>query len=260
MVAALLPVKEFCRSKQRLAGFLTSQERALLARTMFEDVWDALREAERGGQALERLLVVSAEPYVIARCREEGVACLEEKEARSHSDSVRLATQWAMGRGVTSLLSVPIDTPALTAPEILALLELHPGPLAHARGSDCRYAVVVAPSADGSGTNALLRTPPDAIAPQFGPGSCRLHVQEAETKGLLWRVSPSPGLSADIDTPEDIEAFLSTEWVQASTPVLLTGKNACPTRRCRTWALLQQWFDFAHHRLVGSRGSVPAWH
>ena len=242
MVAALLPVKEFCRAKQRLAGFLTSQERALLARTMFEDVWDALREAERGGQALlrqgsggqalERLLVVSAEPYVIARCREEGVACLEEEEARSHSDSVRLATQWAMGLGVTSLLSVPIDTPALTAPEILALLELHPGPLAHARGSDCRYAVVVAPSADGSGTNALLRTPPDAIAPQFGPDSCRLHVQEAETKGLLWRVFPSPGLSADIDTPEDIEAFLSTE------------------RRCRTWALLQHW--------VGSRGRVPA--
>ena len=223
MVAALLPVKEFCRSKQRLAGFLTPQEGTLLARTMFEDVWDALREAERRGQGLERLLVVSAEPFVIARCREGGVACLEEEEPRSHSDSVRLATQWAMDLGVTSLLSVPIDTPALTAAEILTLLERHR-----------RYAVVVAPSADGSGTNALLRTPPDAIAPQFGPGSCQLHVQEAETKGLLWRVFPSPGLSADIDTPEDVEAFLSIE------------------RHCRTWALLDQW--------VRSRGRVPAWH
>ena len=232
MAAVLLPVKEFDRAKRRLAGFLSPPERALLARAMFDDAWEVLREAvgrqqallRQGfrGQALERLLVVSAEPYVIARCRAEGVACLEEKASSTHSDSVRRATHWAMGLGVTSLLSVPIDTPAMTAEELLTLLEL-------AR----RYSVVIVPSADGSGTNALLRTPPDAIAPRFGPGSCRLHIEEAERNGLDWLVHRSPGLLADIDTLEDVEAFLSME------------------RKGRTWALLQQW--------AGARSKVAAW-
>ena len=222
MVAALLPVKEFHRAKHRLAGFLSPAERALLARAMFDDVWEVLREAVGRKHGPEQLLVTSAEPYVIERCQAEGVACLEEKDSSTHSDSVRRATHWAMSLGVTSLLSVPIDTPAMTAEELLTLLEL-------AR----RYSVVIVPSADGSGSNALLRTPPDAIAPRFGPGSCRLHIEEAERNGLDWLVHRSPGLLADIDTPEDVEAFLSME-----------GKG-------RTWVLLQQW--------VGSRGKVAAW-
>ena len=228
MAAVLLPVKEFHRAKHRLAGWLSAPERALLARAMFDDVLEVLREAVERKQGPEQLLVISAEPYVIARCREEGVpcleelACLEEKDSSTHSDSVRRATQWAIGFGVTSLLSVPIDTPAMTAAELLTLLEL-------AR----RYSVVIVPSADGSGTNALLRTPPDAIAPRLGPGSCRLHIEEAERNGLDWLVHRSPGLLADIDTPEDVEAFLSIK------------------RQGRTWTLLQQW--------VGSRSKVVAW-
>lgn len=222
MVAGLLPVKEFHRSKCRLAGFLSPPERALLSRAMFDDVWEVLREAVEGRQGLEQLLVVSAEPYVLARCREQGVACLEEAEPSSHSESVRQATHWAMSLGVTSLLSVPIDTPAMTVEELSTLVGL-------AR----RYSVVIVPAADGNGTNALLRTPPDAIEPRFGPNSCRLHVEEAERKGLDWVVARVPGLQADIDTPGDVEAFLSME------------------RKGHTWELLQQW--------TGSRGKVLAW-
>ena len=116
---------------------------------------------------------------------------------------------------VTSLLSVPIDTPAVTASEILALLELRR-----------RFPVVIVPSADGLGTNALLRTPPDAIHPHFGPGSCSLHVQEAETKGLASLVRPSPGLGSDIETPEDLQNFAS--------------QNDSGGRPCRTRELVRR--------------------
>lgn len=210
MIAALLPVKVFARSKERLAGLLTPPERELLARAMLEDVWAALR-ATRG---LDRLLVISAEPYVVARCRAEAIPCLEETEPHSHSESVQRATRWAVSLGVTSLLSVPIDTPAVTAQEISALAGL---------AQD--VAVVVAPSADGSGTNALLRTPPNAIQPHFGPGSCRLHLQEAEAKGLSRSIVSLPGFAADIDTPEDAENFLALH------------------RPCRTADLLRQFME-----------------
>jgi 2-phospho-L-lactate guanylyltransferase len=179
-----------------MAGVLSRPERAGLARAMFEDVWAALRRALQAGEELDRLLAVSSEPYVIARCRKAGVACLEETEQLSHSDSVNRATRWAMDLGATSLLSVPIDTPAVSEREILALCEFRR-----------RFGVVVVPARDGRGTNALLRTPPDAVAAHFGPDSCRLHVQEAGAKGLSCLVVPSPGLSADLDTAEDLKEF-----------------------------------------------------
>lgn len=231
MTAALLPVKEFRRSKHRLAGFLSPEERAALARAMFDDVWEVLREAVGRKRGLDQLLVVSAEPYVLDRCRQDGVAFLEEMGPSTHSDSVRRATEWAIGLGVTSLLSVPIDTPAMTATEILMLAGL-------AR----RHSVVVVPSADGTGTNALLRTPPNAIEPHFGPGSCRLHIEEVESKGWDWVVVQPPGLLADIDTPEDAEAFLS---------LIGSSEGEGTNRASRTTALLREW--------VRSRNGVPAW-
>src|SRR5579872_4113407 len=119
MIAALLPVKVFSRSKERLAGFLTPAERAQLARTMFEDVWSALLQTLSLKQGLERLLVVSAEPHVLAACRRRGIECMEEDNQQSHSRSVKAATQWAMDSGATTLLSLPIDTPGITPLEIL---------------------------------------------------------------------------------------------------------------------------------------------
>lgn len=231
MIAALLPVKEFHRSKHRLNGVFSPAERAALARAMFDDVWEMLREAVERKQGLDQLLVVSAEPYVLARCRADGVACLEEVGPSTHSDSVHRATEWAISRGVTSLLSVPIDTPAMTAGELLTLVGL-------AR----RHSVVVVPSADGSGTNALLRTPPDAIRPRFGPGSCRLHIEEAESRGLDWAVIRLPGLLADIDTAGDAEAFLS---------LIGSSERQATNRASRTAALLRQW--------IRLREGTPAW-
>ena len=200
MNAILLPVKPFADSKQRLADFLTPAERALLARAMFEDVWATLRRALESRQGLDRLLVISAEPYVLACCQKKGIACMEESDPVSHSESVNRATEWAMSLGVTSLLSVPIDTPGVTAGELVVMSQLR-----H------QFAVVVAHSADGTGTNALLRTPPDAIGAHFGPDSRRRHLEEARAKGLSSEVFECPGLMADVDTPEDLEQFLRLE-------------------------------------------------
>lgn len=196
MIAALLPVKTFQQSKERLTGYLSPEEREKLARIMFEDVWATLVETCAGRKGLDRLLVVTAEPYVLARCHKMQIPCLEEKKQISHADSVKQATEWAISLGATSLLSVPIDTPAITAGDVNALTRL----------ADC-FPVVVVPSADGTGTNALLRTPPNVIAPHFGPGSCPAHVAEAHERRLSVLVYGVSGFAADIDTPEDLQRF-----------------------------------------------------
>jgi 2-phospho-L-lactate guanylyltransferase len=66
------------------------------------------------------------------------------------------------------------------------------------------------PSADGTGTNALVRTPPDCIESRFGPGSFRAHLDQARSKGVPAEVLRVPGLMFDIDTPEDVAELLAS--------------------------------------------------
>jgi 2-phospho-L-lactate guanylyltransferase len=88
-------------------------------------------------------------------------------------------------------LLVPGDTPALDTADLDALL---------ARAEP----VVIVPDRHGTGTNALLLTPPGAIAPAFGPGSCERHQAAAEAAGVDHAVLRLPSLALDVDTPEDL--------------------------------------------------------
>jgi 2-phospho-L-lactate guanylyltransferase len=67
--------------------------------------------------------------------------------------------------------------------------------------------VVIVPDRHGTGTNALLLTPPNAIEPAFGPGSCRRHILLAEAARVSAEVVEVASLAVDIDTPEDLEAL-----------------------------------------------------
>ena len=51
--------------------------------------------------------------------------------------------------------------------------------------------VTIVPDRHGTGTNALLLDPPDAIAPSFGPGSFERHRQAAEAAGAELLVEPA---------------------------------------------------------------------
>jgi len=56
----------------------------------------------------------------------------------------------------------------------------------------------------GTGTNALVLAPPDAMAPGFGPDSFARHVAAAEEAGVSHRVELAASLAHDVDTPEDL--------------------------------------------------------
>ena len=83
--------------------------------------------------------------------------------------------------------------------ELAALLAHHgAGPLS----------VVIVPDRQGTGTNALLLTPPDVIAPAFGPGSFERHRDLAAAAGATCEVARPQTLLLDVDTPEDLAALL----------------------------------------------------
>jgi 2-phospho-L-lactate guanylyltransferase len=75
--------------------------------------------------------------------------------------------------------------------------------------SPSRYVTIV-PDRHGTGTNALVLAPPDAIRPAFGEGSRDRHVAAAREAGIPFGVEEIPSLALDLDTPADVVA-LTTE-------------------------------------------------
>jgi 2-phospho-L-lactate/phosphoenolpyruvate guanylyltransferase len=65
---------------------------------------------------------------------------------------------------------------------------------------------VIVPDRHGTGTNALLLSPPQVIAPAFGPGSRERHERLAAEAGVRCVVDEVRSLVLDVDTAEDLDA------------------------------------------------------
>ncbi|HUZ29804.1 MAG TPA: 2-phospho-L-lactate guanylyltransferase [Solirubrobacteraceae bacterium] len=188
---AILPVKAFSQAKQRLRHGLPDAIREALVEAMLADVLGALRLT-----AVDRVLVVTAAEAPRRIAQAHGARVLADEEA-GHNPAVALGIGQALSEGFDRALLVPGDCPALDPAEVDELLA-HPA---------STPSVLVVPDRHGTGTNALLLTPPDSIPPSFGPGSCERHLALAQARGVAAEVVRLPSLALDIDTPEDLEAL-----------------------------------------------------
>jgi len=190
---AILPVKRFELAKTRLREQLRADQRRGLAEAMVTDVLDALRSSPK----LAAVLVVTNEPAVAALAQARGASVLADPAESGQSAAAAVGIRHALAGGYQRALLVPGDCPALDAQTLRTLLERATSP----------PAVTIVSDRAGSGTNALLLTPADAIEPAFGPDSFARHRALAAAAGAAWHVEPLPGLLLDIDTPEDLEAL-----------------------------------------------------
>jgi 2-phospho-L-lactate/phosphoenolpyruvate guanylyltransferase len=192
VIFALLPVKSPKNAKQRLNGFLPAAHRETLARLMYEHTIAALFRA----RGIDRVVVVTSDNDIAEHARGAGALVFVETQQSSHSLSADRACLRALELGATTVLLVPIDVPLVTAQDFSRL------------AAAARPGVVVVPSSDGTGTNALVRTPPDVIESCFGPDSFRAHLEQASRKGVTAEVLRLPGLMLDIDTPGDVAELM----------------------------------------------------
>ena len=80
---------------------------------------------------------------------------------------------------------------------------------AHGRASDGAPGVTLVPSHDRRGTNCVLCSPPDVLPFAFGHDSFEPHCEAARAQGIAPRIIALPGLGLDIDTPDDLRAFMA---------------------------------------------------
>ena len=195
-VHAVVPVKDLGNAKQRLSVVLDQPARTALFRAMLEDVLEALA----GAASLAGIVLVTRDEEAMAMARRYGAGCLVEPENRGHTEAVEFAAKALAVRGAGALLQVPGDIPRVTSEEIEAVIAAHaPAP-----------AVTIAPSRDHRGSNAVLCSPPDMFPFRFGDDSFFPHLATARAIGIEPTVVERPGIGLDIDTPDDLEAFLAS--------------------------------------------------
>ena len=188
---AILPIKSFGAAKQRLSGLLGNGSRQALAQAMFLDVLASLRRV----QGIDAVAVITADADAETAARRGGVDVLGDPEESGQSTAVRIGIRHGLALGFERVLLVPGDTPLIEAWEIAAMLK---------RAEEEEIEAVIVPDRHGSGTNALLLTPPQAMDPSFGTDSLERHRQAALEAGLSHRIEAVASLMLDVDRPEDL--------------------------------------------------------
>lgn len=184
-MTAIVPLKALHRSKQRLATHLAADERRALMRGLFTHVVHVCRDTP----AITSVCAVVGDAEGATLARDAGVPSLRET-TRGLNAALGLAT-----RRVTDEASLVVvaDLPHLSVTDLTRLA-------AAGRRGPC---VVVARTHDG-GTGALLRRPPDVIAPAFGAASAAAHLTAAQHAGVRAVLMSSAGLAHDVDRPGDL--------------------------------------------------------
>jgi 2-phospho-L-lactate/phosphoenolpyruvate guanylyltransferase len=197
MRALLLPVKNLRNAKKRLIGVLTPEERFGLAQAMLADTIRTVQGVHRA----EKVFVITNYQPLVDIAGENGWEILHEDRQVSESDSVDAASRICEQRGVRALLRVPLDLPLIQPRDIDELLAI-----------ECSApAMAVVPSRDGTGTNALLRTPPTLFPSRFGERSFAKHLAEAKAIGALIFIRRNPRLEMDVDDESDLRALLERD-------------------------------------------------
>ena len=202
---AIVPVKDLADAKSRLAAVLSPDARRRLVVQMLGDVLAALAATP----AVTRTLVVTPDAEVAAIARAKGAEIIHEDTPISLNGALRTALHASGCHADARCLLLPADVPLVTPDEIAVLLK---GEL------ESLHRVVIAPSHDGGGTNALVLADHDVMGPSFGPDSFKRHLQLAEALHLSPRAVRLPGLGFDIDTPEDLRRLSQVEryrWLEA---------------------------------------------
>lgn len=198
-IVALVPVKKRRHCKTRLADHLPAEQRLALVRSMLGHVVAALQNTA----LIERVIVLSPE-----RDELPGSVELMQDAGWDLNSSLTRAIAQLRQQGVDKVLILPADLACLQRSDIDALIR------------ESMAELVIAPSHDNTGTNALLLTLSKSFALKFGVDSFSLHLQQAQRSGLSYAVVRSPGLGFDMDTGQDLLkqhnnlSFLSAEYRQ----------------------------------------------
>ncbi len=197
MIWAIVPAKPLAQAKTRLASILHPHERQELSLAMLRDVLSALHRAH----TLDRVAVVTSDHTLATEASNLGAQIIPE-QSNGQNAALETGAAYARAQGASAVLVVSADLPLLCPAHIEHLLAqtMQPGQ---------SQLALLAPSKEGTGTNALFQRPPGVIPFLFGPNSLQRHQQAAAARGVPFALAHAAALAFDVDTPADLLALAS---------------------------------------------------
>ena len=191
-LAVLIPFKA-AEPKSRLSDVLKPSQRRKFAELMLEDLLSALQSAG----LLTASFVVSSDRAALALATRSGAGTISEPSDLGFNSAVTRAMKKV--RGADDFMVLPADLPALSPADLELALSFR------AQGID----IVLSPSRRFDGTNLLIFSRGGRVALSYDRNSFWNHLASAARRGRSLAVCCAPGLTFDVDSPEDLRALAS---------------------------------------------------
>ena len=192
---AIVPVKRFDRAKSRLGMLLNKHERMQLSTLLLKRTVRILESST----SVKKIVLVSSDVYAEKVARTCGAVFLKEKIQCGVNSAVDTADKFCATAGADATIVLPVDLPLLLPDDIDIVCN------AALAENPC---IILCPSYKFDGSNILLRKPCNIIKTSYDANSYLMHVLEGIRSDIKTRVLFNSRLMIDIDTVQDITAFL----------------------------------------------------
>ena len=195
-IAVVIPIKAFEQAKDRLSGVLSTDQRALLARTTALGVLESVRGAS--------VFVVCDNPEVSQWATSHGATVVHQSQpglnVAAH-EGISAAREYERVMIVHSDLPLPRRLRELLSSTVAS------------------NTVTIVPDRHRDGTNVLIIPSGVGFTCHYGAKSFEAHTAEATKLGLPLQIVEDDELALDIDTPDDLNA-LPTRWLEQHNIIL----------------------------------------
>ena len=195
-IAAIIPVKTFSKAKTRLD--LSSNQREAICRIMLEEVVRTISNTKN----IEKIIVVSKDEEALKLSKKFGVEGIFDDDESGVNHAVSLADDFLENSEYDASIVFPQDIPFMQSEDIDNLIQFQKNP----------KSVLVVPSRQFDGTNALLRMPVNLMKTHYDEDSYKIHLEVGKSLTPNTSLIFLRRIMLDIDNQEDLEfLFLQNE-------------------------------------------------
>lgn len=190
----IIPVKNLKNSKSRLSKNLEISNRIELSKQMLMSVVDV---AHASG-TINEIVVISPDENVKDIIQHHTVSFIKEFGNFSVNNAVSIGIDYFEKKNYNSALILPIDLICLTVSDVQNIVDMGK-----------KYDIVLTPSKDGNGTNALYLKLPNVFHTSFDNSSLNNHILESFKKRLTMKIYVSYSTIMDVDSFDDLSFIIT---------------------------------------------------
>ena len=189
--SAIVPVKTFSKAKKRLR--LQQSVKENICNLMLQEVLKTISNCK----LIDKIVLVSKDEAALKIGRQFNVAEIFDNES-GVNDAVSLADQYISDKKFDCSIIFPQDIPIMMSSDIDNLLNF----------VKSKNSVIIVPSRQFNGTNALVRCPADIMKTSYDMGSYTFQIDAAKTKTDDVSIALIRRMMLDIDDEHDLAFML----------------------------------------------------